>query len=59
MQHLNAIYIISYLFRQKIQIQLKDYLFCKRNAYEFYINAHAFVLFRKSNILKLPDKIAL
>ena len=37
MQYLNPIYITRHLFWHKIQIQLKDYLFCKRNPYELYI----------------------
>ena len=32
------IFIIPYLFGHKIQIQLKDYLFCKRNSYQLYIS---------------------
>ena len=66
MQYLNTIYITPHLFGHKIQIQLKDYLFCKRNRYGKYIlnnflnlNAYTSPLFRDLNILKLSDKIAL
>ena len=38
MQYLNPIYITPYLFGHKIQIQLKGYLFCKRNRYGLYIS---------------------
>ena len=38
MQYFNPIYITPHLFWHKIQIQLKDYLFCKRNPYELYIS---------------------
>ena len=38
MQYLNPIYITPYLFGHKIQIQLKDSLFCKRNPYGLFIS---------------------
>ena len=38
MQYLNPIYITPHLFGRKIQIQLIDYLFCKRRPYGLYIS---------------------
>ena len=35
MQYLNPIYITPLLFGHKIQIQLKDYLFYKRNPTDY------------------------
>ena len=63
MQYLNSIYIIPHLFGHKIQIQLKDYLFCKKKflwvIYFLSHNTHTSPLFRELNILKCPDKISL
>ena len=37
MQNLNHIYIILLLFGLTVQIQLKGFLFCRRNPYDIYI----------------------
>ena len=62
MQYLDPIYVIPHLIGHKIQIQLKDFLFCKISLQIIYFqnrNAHTFSLFIESNILKLSDKTAL
>ena len=37
-EYLNPIYITPHFFGHKIQIQLKNYLFCKRNPYGLCIS---------------------
>ena len=59
MQYLNPIYIISFLFEQKIQIQLKDFLFCKkRNSLRIINFLNCFVdtapLFQEPKIQTAP-----
>ena len=62
MQFLNHIYSILVLFGHRILIALKDYNLQKKSLRLMYFvnrNAHTTPLFKDSNILKFPDKIAL
>ena len=44
MQYLNFTDLISLLFGHKIQIRLKEFLFCKRNPYGLYIFLVAIIM---------------
>ena len=60
LQFLNHTYSIPVLFVHRILIPLKDFVFYKINRiYLLNRNAHTAPLFKDSNILKFPDKIAL
>ena len=62
MQFLNHTYYNPVLFGHRILISLKDFIFYKKiftaNVL-FEFNTHTAPLFKDSNIMKFPDKIAL
>ena len=63
MQFLNHTYSILILFGHRNLIPLKDFIFYKRNLYGSCTflnrNVHTTPLFKDSNIIEFPDKIAL